>query len=433
MAHLSELLVIFHILFFWRHYTTNCLATGETLSTFFPSWVHIGRCIRQGKWWSTDKCYWLNFHAHPVLSSYYPPHIITSYIASFFKIDTQFNIFKWNLLLHHLFMNFGFFFLFRQFLDPVSSVFWSITVSYCVFFLKLQSCIIYTLSWVPWVYGLSMNSAIPFGYGPIACGMSLLGGYYPLALYLLPWVGLTSLKATFSLAIGTLIASPQLIPFFKYLPKTNKTVEEKSPSAGPWEYNYYFGIVPLILIITTFKLYYIELLLVIPISILFKKQLPRVHSRLWCISIILMPFVIHAHVSIIFVLIQCATLWIHNRQVIPYTGYSELYRKPSWVFNTPITRFLSGKSDRVSGLPWPLFTGIINNIKTLGYCGSMQNKMMEKLRGTNGQHGWEGPLDDPRLDSYRVRWLYTRQRNDWKPTGIRHLWENPRLRAEVNI
>jgi hypothetical protein len=424
MAHLSFFILAFHILFFWRHYTTNCLATGETLSTFFPSLVHIGRCIRQGKWWNMDKCYWLNFHAHPVLSSYYPPHIIASLIVSFFDINTQFNVFKYVTLLHHLFMNIGYYLLFSLFMDPITALFWSITVSYCAFFLKPQSCIIYTLSWIPWFfYGIKTSLII----ASIACGMSLLGGYYPLSIYLLPIGFLFSPMAIVPLAIGSMIALPQLIPFFRYLPKTNKVKEEKSPSVGPWEYNYYFGLSPILLILLTFKLYYIELLLIIPLSILIRRYIPRVYSRTWCILLVIMPLVVKIHVPIALVILQCFDLWLFNRSVIPYEGYQELPRKPSWTFNTKLTRFLSGKQNRVSGLPWPLFTGIINNIKTLGYCGSMQNKMMERLRGNNGQHEWDGSYEDPRLDSYRVGWAFTSQKINWKSTGIKNLYSNPRL------
>jgi hypothetical protein len=121
---------------------------------------------------------------------------------------------------------------------------------------------------------------------------------------------------------------------------------------------------------------------------------------------------------------------------LPPRPFSELTKKPSLAFNNRLTRYLEKHLEnyRISGLPYPLFTGHINRFRTLGYSGGMQLKLMAKFRNDtnpngNGSHDWFKDNDyDERLTSYRVRFSFSRKKLDkWMPTPIKHLYRNPAL------
>src|ERR1700690_853851 len=120
---------------------------------------------------------------------------------------------------------------------------------------------------------------------------------------------------------------------------------------------------------------------------LFSKFLPRIPAR-WCWSFQfalgwmavsgLHNLRLTNNTLICLCLIQTFDLLWHNWNLIPTRPYSELYNRPSLAFRGSLARFLEENlgQDRVSGLPYPLFTGHINELRTLGYCGGMQLKLM---------------------------------------------------------
>lgn len=408
------IIILFHILFFYKNYTSWCMSTSELLSTFFPSWLFIGRHLRAGRSWKNEPCYWLNFHSHPVLSSYYPVHVLTALLGTFLSLNSAFMLLARSVLLHHLFMNIGWYLFFRQTTDESTALFLSIAISYCAYFLKQQPCLMYTIAWFPYTLMKGWFSCI-------ALGMMVLSGYYPLMIYLVPF---TMVFNPLSL-LGIVIGLPQIIPFLRYLPKTIYKDIDKNPNVGPTEKNFFFGITPLILAITNFSYYY--LLLPLPIILSYLK-ITRIPMRVFVIALVGFFLILRqTHVGYPFIILLCLELWIYNR-LLPPPIYSELYNKPSLAFNNKLTKFLSGNECRVSGLPFPLFTGIINNIKTLGYCGCMQNKLMFKWR-KDDQHDWfRNHADSESLDRSRVRFAFSRKKIDnWKPTIIRNLYENPRI------
>ena len=394
------------------------MATSELLSTFFPTWLNGGK----------RDSYWLNPNSHPVLSRYYPVQLCR-YVSNKRKIDVAFSSFLYCTLLHYLFSNVGWYLLLGA--TPLA-IFGSITFTYCAFNLKQQPCIVYTLSWFPWLlYGLSTNS-IPFS--SIAIGMMLLGGYYPVAVYLIPtaallWFGATS---TVSMAIGLLIASPQIIPFIKYLPKTIRGKVE-APSSSAVENQWYFGLTPIILILWAPKWAYLVLL--VPFLAMFiKSSLFRVPQRAIVLSLYgaiwfsLGVLNTLSNEAILFLTcIQAFDLWLHNRNLLPPKPFSELWKKPSRAFNNKLTQFLDRNLNggRVSGLPHPLFTGLVNGHKTMGYCGSMQNNLMWKWRKSFKHDPFIDGVDQDAITRYGVKFSFSYKKLDWKPTGIRNLYYNP--------
>lgn len=403
------------------------LATSELLSTFFPTWIWQGQQWIKGKVPKYDPHFWLNAHAHPVISTYYPVGILSSMLGNFFGLDTAFKIFVWSIFAHYGWCLLGWYLLLKSHFAPLVALFGAITFTFQAYHIKQQPCIVYTISWFPWI------ALCPV----LAIGMILLAGYYPLSLYLLP-LGLFLNHDLPSWVAGFLIGSIQLVVFLKYLPKTIKSKKQKLEEIGFWETNFYFGITPIILLIMNPQWRYLWIAVPMLGSYLLKNYLPRIHQRAYLLSVYAAIFMSLEYIPLKMVIpllfLQCLDLAVHNLQ-LPTRPYTELYKKPSRAFDTALTRYLTthlGKN-RVSGLPWPLFTGHINGFKTLGYSGGMQLKLMAKWRNdTNpngaGEHDYfRSNEDSERLDISRVKFAYTLKRIDWIPTPIRHLYRNPRI------
>lgn len=418
-------LVLFNLLFFWELYTRPMtMATGELLSTFFPAWVWQGRQWAKWRIPKHEPYYWLNTNSHPVLSTYYPCNVISSLWSSILSLDKAFTLFVLSLGFHLFLCSIGWYLLIKPF-GNLLAFFGAITFTYQAFHIRQQPCLVYTVSWFPWI-------AICPG---LAIGMILLAGYYPLAIYLLP-LGLLLNHDPIQWLIGLAIGSVQLVPFLRYLPKTIRANKQKAVETPPWEKPCYFGMIPLMLVSWRH-------LVLIPIAIvlyLITNKLPRVPWR----SAIILTYLfiglslwhlsdLHLPPKAIWLLasLQCLDLWLHNR-LIPTRPYCELYQVPSRVFNTKLVKLLESQlgNERVSGLPWPLFTGMINEFRTLGYNGGMQLKLMAKFRNDPdgmGNHDWfRSNEDDSRLEQFRVRFAYTGKRPDnWIPTAVRSLYRNP--------
>lgn len=414
-------MILFHILFFWEVYTKPyTLATSELISTFFPSWLHLN-----GKPKKSDPYYWINYHGHALLGAYYPPNLLTSWIGNRISLNNAFKLQVYTILAHVLGSSFAWYLLLRASFSIEVALFGAITFSYCAVMQRyVQPYVVQTLAWLP--------VALMPQFGFLGVGMMLLAGYYPYALYLLPIVFIINPWSMF----GVILASPQLIAFFKYMPKTIKWKKAEKLDCGYWEYGWYFGILPLFLVYQ-----YIPFVILYAISVyLLREKLPRVPERAFLPMIYMLIFFSLFSLTKnvwVAIILQCFDLWLINRKKCPFRPYTELYNQPKWAFNNKLTRFLSTNlgNDRVSGLPFPLQTGHINKFHTLGYCGGMANKLMAKFRkdsnpNGSGNHDWFKENDDTReLDRYRVKYSWTTKRLDWKPTSVKYLWCNPRYKA----
>jgi len=456
---------LFHLLFFWKVYSNPfSMARSELLSTFFPSWIHQGRGDKRDY-------FWLVPNAHPVLSSFYPPHKISAMLTRKLGQDRMFNVFVAMQHCHSFLASIGWFLLISTWTSPLVSVFGALVLTYSAYNIKQQPCILYTIAWFPWLlYGISTNN---LWLSSLSCGMTLLAGYYPLGIQTLGVSGLASLlwgRNLMWVPLGILIGLPQLIPFIKYLPKTIRThkvstigkvpwwhlgslifpklFRSQSLAIGYWETSYYVGIVPLVLISSRASTSRVWILAVVSLLLMLgflSKHLPRIPARFsftfqfalgWWATANLKDLHLPTEAILALIIITCFDLWYNNSDLIPTLPYSELPKKPSRAFNTPLTRYLQAnlKSDeRVSGLPYPLFTGHINRLRTLGYSGGMQLKLMAKWRNDNnpdgsGEHDWfKSNKDGESLDRSRVKFAYSRKRLDkWVQTPIKYLWLNPR-------
>lgn len=444
----------------WRKFSRS-----ELLSTFFPTWIWQGREWSKGRIPKYDPYFWINAHSHPVICSYYPISIIGSILAAKLSLDKGFELLLFLLFLHTCIGFYGWFLLVSYWSNMQIAFFGAITFSLAGYNWKQQPCIQYTLAWFPWLLiGITRCDIL---LTSVSFGMILLAGYYPIGVQLTLIAAGASVLWGCSLIwipIGFLIGSPQLIPFLRYLPKTIRTHKVSTigkvpwwhpitlifPSrkningVGFWEMSYYVGITPLFLIFYSNSIAWILALTAYLLMIgLFSDKLPRIPAR-WCFTF---QFAIgwmavigltNLHLTekalICLIVIQIFDLIWHNSDLIPTLPYSELYNKPSRAFSSPLVKYLEANlgEDRVSGLPYPLFTGHINKFKTLGYSGGMQLKLMAKWRNDgnpdgSGEHDYfRRNTDDGRLSQYRVKFAYSRKGIDrWLKTPIKHLYKNP--------
>lgn len=409
-------------------------ATSELLSTFFPTWIWQGREWRKGRIPKYDPYYWGNAHAHPVLSTYYPFGIVSSIWSSILSLDKAFTLFILTIGIHCCFGFIGWFLLFNSFSDTIPSLFGALTITFGAYSLKQQPCIIYTLAWFPLT--LSQNPIV----STIAIGMMLLAGYYPFAIYLIP-VSIAAHLLWYReawLVLGFLLGLPQLLPFLRHLPNTVKRLTDSCESPES-ERRFYVGVIPLILIPFSTS----RVLLLILVSALFalgfmKQLFPRVHER-WLVvtqfgigwaSVNALSNLNLSQLQLVLIVgLHAFDLFWHNRECLPPRPYCELWQRPSRVFNSKLTRFLEANLGdyRVSGLPFPLFTGHINSLKTIGYCGSMQTRDMWAWRRSFRHDPFIDGVDEDELTGRGIRFAYSRKKLYWPSTVIHGLYRNPNL------
>lgn len=451
----------------------NRLARSELLSTFFPTWIW------QGRMWSTwripkyDPYYWLVADAHPVVSTYYPFSVIVSFFVGILRPQRASNKGFISLLsllfVHVIFGAIGWYSLVHLWSNSYVATFGAITFTLSGYNWKQQPCFQYTVAWFPWLlYGIATGN---YWLAGVASGMVYLAGYYPIGIQILAVATLATLAWSVPILtwlwvpIGLLIGAVQLIPFIRYLPKTIRTKKVSDigkvpwwhfaslifPKAfrfsvngvGYWEMSYYVGLIPLLTIWYT-RSRAVGLLVISCLLMLGAcgKHLPRIPARfsytfqfalIWCALDGLNHLHLTNNVLVVLCLIQAFDLWHNNSSLLVNHPYAELYQKPSWAFNTKLTRFLEKNlgENRVSGLPYPLFTGHINKLRTIGYCGGMQLKLMAKWRHDDssdgrGQHDFfkgEGNTDGLRVA--RVKYAWTVKKLDWPSAGIHNLYTNP--------
>lgn len=458
------ILILYNLLFFWQAWSNPfSLATSELLSTYFPSWINQTRGEKH------DHYYWICPNAHPVLSTYYPIQLARLVPIPWRSLDTLFKVFTRNLALHSLLGSIGYYLLILSWSSPEVAMFGAITLTYSAYNIKQQPCFIYTIAWFPWLLlGISIHSIL---LSSISFGMILLAGYYPIGIQATLIAALASVWWDSPLTwipIGTLIGLLQLIPFLRYLPKTIRTNKvssigkvklshlltlifpglNKPKDVGFWETSCYVGIVPVMLIVydalrpnsITSGAWALGVASYFLAMGAFSKWLPRIPARwLWTFQFSLGWLAVSSlhHLSLTgawvwsLLAIQAYDLWYHNHGLLPTRPFCELPNRPSFAFNTQLTRFLEGCKDRISGLPFPLFTGHINKIKTLGYSGGMQLKLMAKWRNdTNpngsGEHDYFRSNNDMEaMNRHRVKYAYSRKKLGLPGTGIPNLYLNP--------
>lgn len=390
-------LIGYHVLFFWRWYRDPFLnSTGEMLSTFFPHWIWIGRQIRRGRQFFKDRIYYFYPACIPFLSTFYPPHFLSAYLSNFLSLDKSFILINFTGFSHYLLSSILSYFAFSQWYSPLVSLFGSVTMAYMAYSIKLQNpCIMYTTAWIPGCFILGP-------VGGLSLGMAILSGYWPLLFPLTPVLLIHHWPNLNVFIVGFLIGSPQIIPFLWYLPKSSRWRLQIGNN---------FGKVPIWKFVDFLKgdrtsqkindLMYTEVCLycgmITPFLILFgrtgmcivfiismmlmRREIPflRIPARfcylfslstVWIATDGLSRLSLAGDLLLILIILQGWSL-LQNSRLYPLFPYSEFPMKPSLVFKD--VQIQSGRAQR---LPFPLFTGYIQNQRTLGYTGGFSLKLL---------------------------------------------------------
>lgn len=401
------ILIFYNLLFFQKLYFNPYLnSTGELISTFFPFWRWYGSELKSGRFPWKDDIYYKYPACIPFLSMFYPFSAILSVITHKFSINYQFKVFNSFILAHYALSSVLAYLVLNQWYSPLISLFGAITIAYAGYVVKPQNpSDVYTVCWLN-------GSLLPMPWGAICFGMAILGGYWPRLIYFLPVVSFLNPMALG----GVLIGLPQIIPFLWYLPKTAR-FKMASQNASKFntfalgsifnqgyvsttkvngllgtEYVLYMGIIPLITVFFSTSRAWLNLLIAFMGMIGILPEIGRYSCRwayLFTFSFVWMAVNglnnLHLSESLLFlVLIYQGFDLLNNSKIYPLFPFTEWQRKPSEFFCSD--RALSRKSGDY--LPFPLFTGYFNNLKTRGYTGGFALKeTMEKngIHDPNGQ------------------------------------------------
>ena len=186
MAKALLLLTCFHLLLFRRFYFQNpyVYARSEALEQGFASSRLLGDSLRHGRL-VDDTYYYPDYRALPFLSTYYPPHALQAWVGSWLTLDQAWRLYSFTMVLHFLAASVSVYILaISMGFAPLPAGFASITLSSLGYAMKQNSCIIYTLAWVPSVLLLASQHSMTLT--GISLGLMLLAGYWPIALYAVP-------------------------------------------------------------------------------------------------------------------------------------------------------------------------------------------------------------------------------------------------------
>lgn len=192
MAGVLFLLTCYHLLIFRHFYFQNpyVYARSEALEQGFPSWLLLGRSLRQRGLWKSftqleDPYYYPDYRRLPFLSAYYPPHALTAWMATWLTLNQAWILYSLTMVSHFWLASVSVYILAGSMgIAPLTAGFASVTLSSLGYAMKQNSCIVYTCGWIPlWLLSSTQHQIILSG---ISLGMMLLAGYWPIAFYTIP-------------------------------------------------------------------------------------------------------------------------------------------------------------------------------------------------------------------------------------------------------
>lgn len=398
MAETLIILLAYHVLFFRRQYLEPFRnSTGELLSTHFPHWVWMGRQLRRCKLPFKDDIYYYQPAAIPFLSTFYPPHWIAAW-ATKTGADTSFKVLHYLILAHYILASWLAYSMCRQWWSHEVALFGALTLTYMGAAQRIQNpCIAYTMAWVPGCF-------ISGGLGVLSFGMAILAGYWPVLVYMAPWIALNNPWALCGVTLGL----PQIIPFASYWPKSIRHGQKppKNFGAVPWwrflqapviGYRGYirgvlffesvvsFGLVPLFALFSTSRAWAIVLfsavmasgLLPVPFRVPARFMYPFAFFATWMACSGLSNLGLDYSTLWIILLVQGVIL-LRNATLYPLWPFTEWQKKPSEWF----------EKETYDANVFPYFTGYFHERRTKGYTGGFS------LRSTCRRNGITNPLGE---------------------------------------
>lgn len=356
-------------LLFWRKFLWNPyqLCTSEIASTFFPHWRWMGKQLRQGIFPAKDEIYYKLPGSIPFLATFYPPNLLTAYIGSFLKEDHAFRLYAYFILAHYLLCSFFAFALF-------GNLFGAITLAYAGYVIKPNTpTFVFTATWVP-------LALIGGQLGGLAFGLSLLGGYYPILVYILPVV---AVMGDYYTILGLFLALPQLVPFLGYFSRSVRMGEKVDRKFGqlPWcrlldlinpsrfigtvngvhypEVMMYMGIATLLLF-SHLSMWHLGILLASLIALGIAPCVQRIPSRALYLLTLSICGAMKVPESLPILLLQ-AFLLLKNASIYPSFPFNQWWDRPSKLYKK-----------RPKSYNWPFVTGYREGVKISDYEGAFR-------------------------------------------------------------
>jgi len=368
------LILVIYWFIFWRDKIKNPyqLCTSELASTYFPFWVYTGR---NGIVFF-DNIYYKYPFCIPFLSTFYPTKILTV-LARWLPLDQCFRVFSLDILLHCLLGSFIAYHLFLPF-GETGALFGAITLTYSGYVIKPQTpAFMYTAAWIP---GMFINDPL---FSSISLGFAILGGYWPILVYVLPVAIIFNHECLYGLLIGLI----QIVPFIWYWPKSVRSGQEIDDSFGRInlrkfinliipnrstelsngvhypESEMYMGLATCLAFQNLTDPWWIAALLGILIAVGIAPQVQRIPTRSLYLVTLAFSFVASKNHPNIALLLFQSFLLLWNSRIYPSFPFSQLWKKPSELY--------SDYKDKES---WPLFSGYLFNKKHTDYKGAFALK-----------------------------------------------------------
>lgn len=344
---LQILFLISYWFIFWQKFLRNpyLLSTSEIASTYFPFWLSMGR-----KWKAKDDIYYKYPASIPFLSMWYPPNVLFACISKLICIDKAFCLYIWFILGHYLLASFLAF--------KVMGLFGALTLTYAGYCIKPQTpSFVYTMCWIPGMF-------LPGFWGAFSLGMAILGGYWPILIYMLPCLIFNPMAA-----FGLLVGLPQIIPFVGYWKRSVRYGEKINLSFGKlhltklkdlfWptssvslvngvhypEAEMYVGIA--ILFIWKASWWWVVLCIALLISLGLLRPLQRIPMRslylaTFCIALLSKSFGIKGNWEFLLLILQ-GYLLLRNSSIYPSFPFSQWWQRPSKIYpKSDYTGYLLG-------------------------------------------------------------------------------------------
>lgn len=346
------------------------LCTSELASTYFPHWIWMGRELRKGRFPLKENIYYNYPGCIPFLSTFYPPNFLTAVVGSMLGLDQAFALFTVLILGHYLVGSLVAYWMFSQWTTPLVSLFGAITLTYSGYNIKPQTpASAFTCCWIPGLF-----VAGPFGC--LSLGLTILAGYYPPLVYVLPLALLLNPAA----ALGVVIGLPQILPFLWYWPKSIRSAKKDDPNFGrlSWsklldlvvptnsvtptagvhypEVAMYLGIAPLFIFHPSW--WWVPLCVSMSITFGLISSIQRIPARALYLTTLSISVLALQNVHGIGIVFLQSFLLLQNASIYPSFPFSQWWDKPSRLY-----------SRYPKDATWPNFTGYLEEERRMQYAG----------------------------------------------------------------
>ena len=244
---------------------------------------------------------------------------------------------------------------------------------------------VYTASWLP---GIFLGGWL----GGFCFGMSLLGGYYPILVYIVPFIAVVN---PLEVALGSLIALPQILPFLGYFkrsvrydakPDKNEgkvpprkliefllPIQNYKPTNGVHypEMAMYMGFLPFLFVWTSGSRFWFVWAFALLVAVGIIPLIARIPARaLYTVTFSLVILATDGlskigldQSTLAVILILHGFMLLRNANIYPSFPFSQWWDRPSRLYS------IARKKNE-----WPYFSGYLEGRKNSDYAGSFRLK-----------------------------------------------------------